>query len=155
VSRPRDSLTKTLDGSEDLVSGLGPHEGLRVAVRDIDVLADGAFQFEGIAVRASTKLPVRELGEETLDLIDPGCAFGREMDMKARAAQQPALDQRGLVRAVVVEDEMHFELLRDVEVDGVEELAKLKATVTAVMLGDDLATLQLCAANSDVVPPRT
>ena len=87
VSCPRDSLTKAFDGGEDLVSGLGPHEGLRVAVRDVDVIADGALQFEGTAVRTPTKLPVREFGEEALDLIDPGRAFGREMDMKARTAQ--------------------------------------------------------------------
>src|SRR3989441_5571675 len=143
VSCPRDSLTKAFDGGEDLVSGLGPHEGLRVAVRAVDVIADGALQFEGTAVRTPTKLPVCELGEEALDLIDPGRAFGREMDMKARASQQPALDQRRLVRAVVVEDEMNFQLLRDVEVDGVEELAKLDSAVTTVMLGDDLATLHV------------
>src|SRR5437867_7008284 len=143
VSCPRDSLTKAFDGGKDLVSGLGPHEGLRVAVRDVDVIANGALQFEGTAVRTPTKLPVRELGEEALDLIDPGRAFGREMDMKARASQQPALDQRRLVRAVVVEDEMNFQLLRDVEVDGVEELPKLDSAVTTVMLGDDLATLHV------------
>src|SRR6266403_4648226 len=143
VSCPRDSLTKAFDGSEDRVSGLGPSERPRVAVRDVDVIADRALQFERTAMRAATKLPVRELGEEALDLIDPGRAFGREVDMKARASQQPALDQRRLVRAVVVEDEMNFQLLRDVEVDGVEELPKLDSAVTTVMLGDDLATLHV------------
>src|SRR2546425_1134029 len=98
--RPKAPLTLTDDERETLerwvrrpttaqalVSGLGPHEGLRVAVRDVDVIADGALQFEGTAVRTPTKLPVREFGEEALDLIDPGRAFGREMDMKARTAQ--------------------------------------------------------------------
>jgi hypothetical protein len=56
VSCPRDSLTKAFDGSEDLVSGLGPNERLRIAVRDGDVIADRTLQFEGTAMRAATKL---------------------------------------------------------------------------------------------------
>jgi hypothetical protein len=136
VSSPRDSLTKALDGSEDLVSAFGPNEGLRVAVRDVDVITDGALKLEGAAMRAATKLPVSQFGEKALDLINPGRALGREMDMKARASQQPALDQRRLVRAVVVEDEMDFQVLGDVVVDGVEEFPKLDAAVTAVLRGE-------------------
>src|SRR4029453_17245593 len=61
VSCPRDSLTKALDGGEDLVSGLSPDKGLGVAVLHVDVVAEGALQFEGAAMGAATKLPVGEL----------------------------------------------------------------------------------------------
>jgi len=47
-----------------------------VAVRGVDVIADRALQFERTAMRAATKLPVRELGEEALDLIDPDAPLG-------------------------------------------------------------------------------
>ena len=87
---------------------------------------------------APTKLPVGKLGEEALDLIDPGPALGREMDTKARVSQRPALDQRRLMRAVVVEDETDVQFLRDLVIDGVEELTKLDAAMTSVMLADDL-----------------
>src|SRR6266542_1388571 len=40
VSCPRDSLTKALDGSQDLIGGFDPDEGLRVSVSGVDVLAD-------------------------------------------------------------------------------------------------------------------
>src|SRR4030095_14425085 len=95
VSCPRDSLTKALDGGEDLVSGLSPDKGRGIAVLH-DVVAEGALQFEGAAMAAATRLPVGEFGEEALDLIDPRRALGREMDMKAWAPQQPALDHRRL-----------------------------------------------------------
>jgi hypothetical protein len=161
VSCPRDSLTKALDGSEDLVSGLGPSEGFRVAVLDVDVVANRALELERAAMRATTKLSVGEFGEEALDLVDPGSTLGREMHVKARASEQPALDQGRLVSAVVVQDEMDFQFLRDVLVDGVEKSPKLDAAVTSVMLGDDPAALDVergekrCGAVTDVVVRST
>ncbi len=125
VSCPRDSLTEACDGREYLVSGLGPDEGLWTSVLNVDVVTDGALQFKGAAMRAATKLFVRELCEEALDLVDPGTTLRREMDVETRSPQKPALDQRRLVSPVVVQDEMDLELLRDVVVDGVEELPKL------------------------------
>ena len=76
MSCPRDSLTKALDGGEDLVSGLSPDKGLGVAVLHVDVVAEGALQFEGAAMGAATKLPVGELGEEALDLMIQDAPLG-------------------------------------------------------------------------------
>jgi hypothetical protein len=64
VSCPRDSLTKAFDGSENLVSGLDPDERLRVSIPMVDVIADGALEFQGAAMNAAPQLPVRKLGEE-------------------------------------------------------------------------------------------
>jgi hypothetical protein len=141
VSCPRDSPTKALDGGEYVVSGLGPSEGLGATVLDVNVVANSTLQFDGTAVCAATKLFVGELGEESLDLVDPGTALGCEMDVKTGPSQQPALDQRRLVSSVVVQDEMNCQLLWDVAVDGVEELPKLDAAVTSMVLRDDPATL--------------
>src|SRR5262249_41670127 len=92
---------------------------------------------------SAAELFVGQIGEETLDLIDPGGALGREMQVEARMSEQPALDERCLVSSVVVEDEMGFQFLGDVLVDRLEKLPKLDAAVASVMLRDDLAALDV------------
>src|SRR5207244_10722655 len=63
--------------------------------------------------------------------------------MESRMTQQPPLDERCLVRSVVVEHEMDFKILGHVAVDGVEELSKLDASVTSMILCDDLSALDV------------
>jgi hypothetical protein len=88
-------------------------------------------------------LLVSEVGEEAFDLVDPRRAFRREVHVKARTSQQPALDQRRLLGVIVVKDEVDLEFLRDVLVDRVEKPPKLDAPVTSVMLSDDPAALDV------------
>ncbi len=54
----------------------------------------------------AAQLLVRQVSEEALDLVDPGCADGREVQMEAWVPEQPALDKRGFVSSVIVEHEM-------------------------------------------------
>jgi hypothetical protein len=82
------SVAKALDGREDIVGGLRPHERLWATVGDVEAGAARALQFDGTAMGPATQLAVRELGEEAFDLVDPGGALRREMDMKARVAEQ-------------------------------------------------------------------
>ena len=51
-------------------------------------------------------------------------------------AGQPVLDFRGLVRAVVVADQVDVQAARDVLVDPLEELQELLVPVAAVQLAD-------------------
>jgi len=114
-----------------------------MAVSDVDVLTDGGFEFDSAAMGTTFDLLGGEIGEEAFDLIDPGRTLGREVKMEARVPQEPALDHRCLVRPVVVEHEMGFQVLRDASIDGVEELSELNATVTSVMLSDDPSALHV------------
>ena len=61
------------------------------------------------------------------------------MDMPARPFGEPVADQRGLVRGVVVHDEMDIEIARDGGLDLVEELAKLGGAVAGEAFADHLA----------------
>src|SRR3990172_6889920 len=106
VSRPRGPFTKAFDRGKDVIGGFGPDEGLRIAVADVDVVADCGLEFEGAAMRPASQLAVGEVGKEALDLVDPRGTGGREVQLKAGMTKQPALDERRLVCAVVVEDEM-------------------------------------------------
>src|SRR3972149_6193956 len=143
VSRPRGPFTKAFDRGKDVIGGFGPDEGLRIAVADVDVVADCGLEFEGAAMRPASQLAVGGGGKEALDLVDPRGTGGREVQLKAGMTKQPALDERRLVGAVVVEDEMDVECSGNVGVDGVEELPEFDAAMPSVMLGDDLAGLDV------------
>ena len=58
---------------------------------------DRGFQFIDAAVHAASDLPFGQQGEKTLDLVQPGTAGRREMNMPARALGKPVPDQLGLV----------------------------------------------------------
>jgi hypothetical protein len=50
---------------------------------------------------------------------------------------QPSTDHWGLVRGVIVHDEMNVEFTRHGSFDLVEELAELSSTVASIALADD------------------
>src|SRR3972149_12091778 len=139
VSRSRNSLTITSQGSRDLVRGFGPHEGLRVLVGDLEIVPDRRFELAGAAVRAPANRALGEQSEPALDLVEPGGAGRREVQVVAGPLEQPTMDRGRLVGAVVVEDQMDVEIGRDIGVDRVEEGAELLGPVALVTLADDLA----------------
>src|ERR1035437_5048293 len=59
------------------------------------------------------------------------------MEMKARVAEQPAMNQGGLVGAVVIEDEVNVEVVGNFPVDAVEEATKLDGAMLTVDFTDD------------------
>jgi hypothetical protein len=54
-------------------------KGLRMAVPDVDVVANGALQLQGTAMGTAAKLFIREVSKEALDLVYPGSAPGSEV----------------------------------------------------------------------------
>src|ERR1700739_1122300 len=98
--------------------------------------ANGVFQFPSAAVNATAQLLFREQPKETLDQVKPGATGWGEVQMKARMTQQAALDQRGLMGAVVVENQMHFKLHRHCGINGFQEAAKLGGAMAAMKLAD-------------------
>jgi hypothetical protein len=107
----------------------------------IDVAVDCILQLAGAAVHPTSELLFGEGREEPLHQGEPRRARGREVQVDAGVPGQPAPDERGLVRAVVVQDQMHVQVLGDRCVDAPEERAKLHGAVPAPALGQDLAGL--------------
>src|SRR3981081_395051 len=56
--------------------------------------------------------------------------------MEARMAQEPALDGRGLMGAVIIEDQVQLQFARHCGVDGCKEAAKLDRAVALMELTD-------------------
>ena len=87
-------------------------------------------------MRGAAELAVGQLGEPPLDQVHPAGTRGCEVQVKAGVAQQPLFDFRGLVRGVVVTDQVQVQAAGDGGIDELEETQELLAAVPAVVLGD-------------------
>jgi hypothetical protein len=73
-------------------------------VVELQVAADSVLAFAGAAVSAAAQLFFGQDSEPALDQVEPGSAGRREVQVEARMAQQPALDRRGFVGGVVIDE---------------------------------------------------
>ena len=64
-------MAEAFDGSQNLVSRLGPFEGLRVSVVQVDEGTDVGLELPNGGVNTSLDLLSGELSEPAFDLIDP------------------------------------------------------------------------------------
>ncbi len=140
MSRVGNSLTKSRDLGQDLVSRFRPHEGPWRVVRHREVLANGGFEGADASMGAALDLLLAQECEPTFDEIEPRSAGRREVQVKARMASKPASDTRRFVGPVIVEDQMHVELGRHLRVDGLEEAEELLAPMASMTLADDFAS---------------
>ena len=79
-------------------------------VVSLHVMSERRLQFSGAAMHATPELPFGQGGEPALYQVDPGAVGRREVDMKSWAFGEPVPDERGLVRAVVVHDQLHGQM---------------------------------------------
>ena len=119
------SEAEALDGGEDIVCELGPAKWLGVGILGVDECADVGLELCGGAMDAAPDLFFGEIGEEALDLIDPGCAGGRDVDVSARALGEPVADRLGFVGGVVVHHQVHGQVGGHGRLDLIEEPAEL------------------------------
>src|SRR5580700_2369344 len=108
-----------------------------------EVRADGVLQFAGAAVNPAAQLPFGEQRKPALDQVEPGAAGRSEVQMEARMAQEPALDGRGLMGAVIIEDQVQLQFIRHRGVDGGKEAAKLDRAMALMELTDHGAGLSV------------
>src|SRR5512144_1903433 len=73
-----------------------------------DEAVDRRLELDDRAEDAALEAAPGELGEETLDGVEPGAGGRREVEDEAPVALQPRLDLRVFVRGVVVEDDVHL-----------------------------------------------
>src|SRR3984893_2717861 len=139
VSWNRGSQTKSANTIEDLIGGLHPHKGLGLLVVDGEVETNGVLQGAGAAMSAAAELLLGEGREPALDLVDPGGVGGCVMDLEARMAEEPVLDQVGLVSAVVVEHQVDIEVGRHLLIDSLQEAFELGRAMAAMGLSDHAA----------------
>jgi hypothetical protein len=132
-------LTKSGDAGEDLIGRLDPPKRLGGLIAGRHVETDRVLQLAGAPVGAPPQLSLSEQRKPALHLIDPGAVGGREMDLEAGMAEQPALDERRLVGAVVTHDQVDLQLAGQLAINGVKEAPELDRSMAAMRLPDDLA----------------
>jgi hypothetical protein len=122
---------------EDLLSALGPHEGTRVLVPGGGPGGDVGRQVFDIAVRRALQLHGGERREPPLDEVHPRAIGRGEVEVEAPVAQQPFVDERGLVGLKIVEDHVHVELMGNLAVDRVQEGDEVRTAMGRLDVGDD------------------
>lgn len=99
-------MTKSGDACEDLIGRLGPHERLGLLVRHHDIVAERRLQGSCTGMRPALDLLLSQGGEPPLPEVEPRGTRRREVQVEAQAFRQPRPNQRRLVGAIVVENEM-------------------------------------------------
>lgn len=77
--------------------------------------------------------------EPDLDLVQPGGAGRRQMDVETRVRGQPALHPGMLVSGIDIEDQMNLYILRDIRIDMLQEVEVVLMAVSLLALGEDIA----------------
>ena len=72
-------------------------------------------------MHASTQVLHLEGGTPALDAMEPRGVRRRAVRMQARGPGAPSADQRGLVRLVVVHDDVHVQVGRHLDIEGGQE----------------------------------
>ena len=90
---------------------------------------------------AASEPAVGQHAEPALHEIDPRGVRRREVHVESWMMSQRSSDRRRLVRVVVVEDQVHVEVLGDRAVHDAKELDELRGPVAPVAPADDLAGL--------------
>jgi len=80
-----------------------------------------------------------DLGEEALDHVEPGGRRRGEVQMKTGMRREPALDGRGFMSGVVVDDQMKVEPGRGLPIDQREKTQELAVAVARHARADHFA----------------
>ena len=106
-------LPGSLDLSQDLLSFSPPDVPLGFEVMPGEVLHDGIDQLAHAAEAAGQNRLLAQVSEEVFDQIHPGRTGGRKMQLEARMACQPALDDGMFMGGVIVQNDVDVLAQRD------------------------------------------
>lgn len=129
----------SFDGGDDFVGVGGPFEWLWVGIGLGDEAVDSGLQIDdGMEDTALQSTPA-ELGEETLDGVEPGARGWREVEDETRMAIEPGANVRMLVGGIVVENDVDDLTDRNLRLDGVQKSNEFLMTMALHIATDDRA----------------
>ena len=94
------------------------------------------------------------LGKPAFHQVDPRAVGGREVDVETGTLGEPVPDDRRLVGAVVIHDDMRLQIGGHVGLDHIQELAEFQERWRRCNWPMTRLVFSSSAANSDVVPWR-
>ena len=125
------------DSGEDAVGICGPDEGFWFGIGFQDEAVDGGLEIVDGSEDAANEAPSGELGEESLDRIEPRCGGRSEVEGPAGVSGKPFTHFGMFMGSVVIDDGMDRLSLRHPRFDGVEEADELLMAVSFHVLPDD------------------
>jgi len=130
---------------------LGPGEWGSCLIVGCDECIDVLLQLLDRGERCAAKRLALEDGKPSLDLIEPGRARWREMEVDLRMFLEPAIAL--LMGVEIIEDDVHF-AVREGGNHTVHEAEKLETAAALGMLGNNLPAGDLERGKQVVVPCR-
>ena len=121
VSCPGSSLAESTDLVQDDIGSRGPGEWDAVVIVVFEILLDGSFEGGHALERAAANPSRGDRREEAFYLIQPTRARRSEMQVVARMPHEPADDLRRFVRPVVVHNDVHVAVGRQLGIDAREK----------------------------------
>ena len=134
-------MGETGDALQDLVRRSSPNEGLGILIVHLDVLADGRFQLFHASEDTPSNALVGDFGKPALHQIDPRGLGGCEVKVESGALREPFPDERRLMGAVVIHDNVRLQSGGHISLDQIQELAEFRGTMAAVQSTDHAAGL--------------
>jgi len=136
VSCPGSICAKSCDFVEDGFRGGGPYEGTGGLVVVIDEMLDFSRQLFDAGERAAADGLLGNDAEPAFDLVEPGSVSGGVVDMVSGPLCQPRFHFGMFVCGVIIDHEMHIEILGYAGIDVSQEGEKLLMSVASLALGD-------------------
>src|SRR5262245_1770557 len=127
-----------LDLAQDGSRRCCPDERARVLVMFAHIRPNRGDEGRNAAEGATPNPLARDLGEETLDQVQPRSSSWGEVKVKPRVLSHPRLHSRMLMRAVVVQDQMNVPFTRCLAIDLVQEGEEFGVRVTGLAGFDDM-----------------
>ena len=124
------------DCLEDGIGCLDPDEWLGVVIVGLNEGSNVGLELIDAAMGAALDLLVGEQREPAFDLVEPGGAGRREVEVVARVAGEPGFDRRRFVGGVIVEHQMDVEIGRHGLLDLRQEFAEFDRAVALVTVPD-------------------
>jgi hypothetical protein len=131
--------TISCDRLEDGIGAFCPNERFWIVVMGLDEGGDVGLEILDAAMDAAFDLLVGEQREPAFDLVQPGGAGRREVEVVARVVGKPRGHRRRLVSGAIVEHQMDVEIGWHDLLDRGQELAEFDRAVALVTAADDLA----------------
>src|SRR6476469_991073 len=120
--------------SKDRICGSSPGKRFGFFVVFGEVGVDSGLKLSHRREASASNGLCSDRSKEALDHVEPGTASGSEMKMKAGMTQQPAMDFRGFMGGIVVNDEVKlaFPIIGERGVDTSQEGQEFLVAVTLV-----------------------
>jgi hypothetical protein len=134
---PINHFTNALDLLENRIGGGGPDKRSFVFVVVRDIAVDTRHQFAHAPERAPADGLLGYQREPALDLIKPARISRRVVDVKSPMTYEPGFDPWMLVGGVIIGDQVHRQVVRNLPFKVVEKTEELLVPMTRPALRND------------------